>query len=531
MRKKIFVIICSIMLMMMCITPAMAADCAEGDTHVVSIPFNAGTITSGQAILTYSQCSFVSLSWSLPTDPSIQDKNGKDPLFGFDNPTNTSGKLNVKVKADKVGNASVTADFTWQNDGVKTSGGRVTKSFVVGCATHKYSESITDATCTTDGLKVQQCSVCGDVVTTVIPKLGHSLKDVKVTKEATCTEAGSKEGVCSRCGQTVKETIPAKGHKPGEYLPMYEGDCQHNAIEQAVCSVCGETVVRETTLGSHKFENPVLVQEATLTKPEIYEGTCTVCGETTQQIGMCKAFDELLGLTFTCAEGVFPEGTQLKVGTFESDSEEYLIATSSLDGISTIFTLFDLGTFMGETIVEPNGSVEVVFPIPEDYGKNVGLYYIDDDGAIESIGGKISADGTTFTANLTHFSSYALCVLNGAMPIAKDANNILLYVIIALAVLNIIQLILYLRKGKGKKEEVVLANEDIKEEKTEAFKGVIDKIEAENAIEKVENSVTEEVNKESMIVDEPQSKKPRKAKKTKEVKENEIKKDESEPKE
>lgn len=519
MKKKMLVLCLSLILVFMCMSPSFGADCVQGGTYTVSIPFNAGVCSSGAVSLSYSNCSFISGEWSA-SNIKMTDVNGSEGVFGCDGVQNISGKLNITVQAgSNIGNASVSAEFTWKNGSTSISGGSKEVTFSVGCANHNYKESRTEATCTKDGLVVKTCTVCNEQITEKIPKLGHSLSNVKITKEATCTEAGSKEGVCTRCGETVKETIPAKGHKPGEYVPMYEGDCQHYAIEQAVCSVCGETVVKETNLGGHKFENPVLVQAASLTKPEIYEGTCTVCGQTTKQVGLCMAKDESTGLIFRCVEGVFPEGTSLKNGIAEEDNEKYILASLSLDGVSTTFTLFDINALLGEAKVEPNGEVEVVFPIPEEYGKNVGLYYIGEDGSLESIGGKISADGSTFTANIKHFSSYALCVLNGAMPIEEETNNTLLYVVIALAVLNIVQLILYLNKGKRKKELVVANEEMPKANSKEAFKGVKEKIEEQAKEDKVieepktlEKTVVEEV-KETKTTKKPKAKKEAVAKK------------------
>ena len=441
MKKKVLVVFLSLILTMLCMAPSFAADVAQGGTYTVSIPVNAGSCTSGGATLTYTNCTYVSGSWSIPSGSAIANVDGGHAAFAYANATNVSGTLKITVKAGNPGDASVGCSFTW--------GGSTTKKFSVGCATHQYVETKTEATCTSDGKIVKKCSVCGDTQTVVIPKLGHDLKDKKVTKEATCTEAGSQEGTCSRCGQTVKETIKAKGHKPGEYTPLSKGDCQHLGTEQAVCSVCGATVTRETVLGEHQFENPTLVQVATLTKAEIYEGKCTVCGETTQQIGKCKAVDGALGLEFTCEEGVFIDGTEIKADIADETDDLYLLAKESLDGISTKFTLFDLNAYMSEAKVEPNGTVTVSFPIPEGYGKNVGLYYIGEDGSLESIGGKISADGITFTANLSHFSSYALAVLNGGAP-EKSTGNTFMYVAIAEAVV-IILLIILLATSKKKK--------------------------------------------------------------------------------
>ena len=71
------------------------------------------------------------------------------------------------------------------------------------------------ATCTatglTDGVK---CSVCGDVITpqTVIGKVPHSYGAWQVQTPATCTAQGVKVRECSVCHTTQTDVIGAKGH-------------------------------------------------------------------------------------------------------------------------------------------------------------------------------------------------------------------------------------------------------------------------------------------------------------------------------
>lgn len=84
---------------------------------------------------------------------------------------------------------------------------------------HYYGSWVTlrSPTCTTDGQRVETCSVCGVKNTESIPSTGHMIiKDLGV--EATCTEDGITEGShCEICGAVLVEQqiIPALGHSFG----------------------------------------------------------------------------------------------------------------------------------------------------------------------------------------------------------------------------------------------------------------------------------------------------------------------------
>lgn len=90
---------------------------------------------------------------------------------------------------------------------------------------HNYGDwtIIKPATCTEEGKRSKECSVCHDVVEETIAALGHNFSEWKVITPATCTTDGVKERVCSVCGYKDEEVVYATGH-----------DIQNN-----VCTNCG----------------------------------------------------------------------------------------------------------------------------------------------------------------------------------------------------------------------------------------------------------------------------------------------------
>ena len=98
--------------------------------------------------------------------------------------------------------------------------------------THGYDEATrTEATCVKNGEIVYTCS-CGDSYTEVIPALGHTESDWIIDTPATCTENGTKHKECSVCRTIFAvENIPALGHD------FVDGECTRCHIHQYTITV------------------------------------------------------------------------------------------------------------------------------------------------------------------------------------------------------------------------------------------------------------------------------------------------------
>ena len=77
--------------------------------------------------------------------------------------------------------------------------------------THNYAEeTITDATCETDGLKTFTCE-CGDTYTEVVPATGHVFENYVSNNDATYLADGTETSKCNTCDLT--DTRTAEGSK------------------------------------------------------------------------------------------------------------------------------------------------------------------------------------------------------------------------------------------------------------------------------------------------------------------------------
>lgn len=71
---------------------------------------------------------------------------------------------------------------------------------------------VTESTCTTDGRRVQRCSVCNEVLhSETIAATGHAYGEWTVRTEPTETTDGLKERRCEHCDDVQTEVVPATG--------------------------------------------------------------------------------------------------------------------------------------------------------------------------------------------------------------------------------------------------------------------------------------------------------------------------------
>ncbi|MBR2349025.1 MAG: hypothetical protein IKA77_00155 [Clostridia bacterium] len=225
------------------------------------------------------------------------------------------------------------------------------------CTEHVWENEIVmgGASCTESGKALQRCSVCGksqqvdieplghDLVVkdnsgisatcegegftgklgcsrcdyqeegTVIPALGHSWDEGKVTTAPTCEGTGVKTYTCLNDGSHTKtEEVSAVGHAYGEWIQGENGNhkkvCANDdshviteacsggsnrCDELAICAVCGNAYgeLKDHVYDQEKVDDEYLKSGANCTFGAIYYKSC-----------VCGAFDETLSKTFEVGE-------------------------------------------------------------------------------------------------------------------------------------------------------------------------------------------------------------------------------------
>lgn len=109
----------------------------------------------------------------------------------------------------------------------------------------------------------------------------------------------------------------------------------------------------------------------------------------------------------TVLKDAFPKGTQIKVEKIDC-TDEIKTAIAKAESID----VYDINAFLDDKRVQPDGKVEVAFPIPDKYNADkhsVKVYYISDDGKSEEI--ESSVENGKVIAKLKHFSVYAIALV------------------------------------------------------------------------------------------------------------------------
>ena len=152
---------------------------------------------------------------------------------------------------------------------------------------HQSTDWIIDkqATCTEDGSKHKECTVCHEkLVTEVIESLGHDLVHHE-KEDPTCTENGHKAyDACTKCDYTTYEELPATGHTESDWIIDKQATCTENGSKHKECTKCHEKLDTEViealghNLVHHEKEDPTCTNKG----HKAYD-TCTRCDYTTYE--------------------------------------------------------------------------------------------------------------------------------------------------------------------------------------------------------------------------------------------------------
>lgn len=206
---------------------------------------------------------------------------------------------------------------------------------------HDYGKwTISEAAdCKGDGLRVRECSKCGDVEEETIPATEHQFEKYTVTKAATCTTTGVKTGTCTICNEKATETIPKAEHNYGT-----DGKAQK-------CSVCSEANYSVGTQGllftlqdrndphpdTYMVRAGTAIRAAEITIPSTYNGKAVTYIEE-------DGFSSLVNLTAVnipasvkqIGDYAFSYCEKLASVTYQSGSELETIGEASFRGCKAL---------------------------------------------------------------------------------------------------------------------------------------------------------------------------------------------------
>ena len=145
---------------------------------------------------------------------------------------------------------------------------------------HQWSQwtTVSEATCTKEGLRTRACVLCGEEQSQSIEKLGHQYGAWTVTLEATCTEEGEKVRRCTVCGYRQTKEVEKLPHDYGEWRVTVEATCTAPGEKIRRCKECRHKDTLVIDKLPHTYGAWTVTRAATCTAKGEQARTCTVCG-------------------------------------------------------------------------------------------------------------------------------------------------------------------------------------------------------------------------------------------------------------
>ena len=176
---------------------------------------------------------------------------------------------------------------------------------VLPALAHEYAESVIDATCTDAGTITNVCSICGDVKTETVEKLGHTWVyewDEKSATKDTCV-AGSKytKRVCSVCAKEEAGDTIADGHEWELVTVTKAPTCKTTGLATYKCADCGKVLADQAVakLTGHTATVIATIKAATCDANATVRYNCATCGTVEAEAEGTKGHGQNGWKTFT----------------------------------------------------------------------------------------------------------------------------------------------------------------------------------------------------------------------------------------
>lgn len=198
-------------------------------------------------------------------------------------------------------------------------------------------------------------------------------------------------------------------------------------IFKDVVIVYNSTGIASTTDHTHNFDNFTISTSSHLGRDATKTGYCTICGEKSVEYLGSTYLDNKTGISIYAPTGSFDsklvlvEIEQITETTANCNTVRLALSEVANDFIAYEIKLINRNGSTQD--IQPSKPVSVTLNIPDGFGTNVGVFFVDADGTIEPLISEISADGKTITAQVSHFSTYAVCTLKAGIAIPTPSNE------------------------------------------------------------------------------------------------------------
>lgn len=265
------------------------------------------------------------------------------------------------------------------------------------------------------------------------------------------TQNGQKYTVYSYFVDRAGDEIEAGWVKGVDYITYNDMDCKVMHRVKNVVETDGKTVKFHSweTVDSIPAADKLIVPGQTVADPTTTTKkptTTTVAATTTTTTGAPVVVAQIESAKLEAAENVFPENTVVAVEKLEI-TEELKVVEQAVKKVATSFVAYEITAKSDNVSVQPNGKVKATFTVPASYDMSkVAVVYVAPDGATQEVPSVVDEQNGTVTAELSHFSTYAVVESNGvalnqAPSAAADGdadNSLVLWIVIAVAAVAII---------------------------------------------------------------------------------------------
>jgi len=200
---------------------------------------------------------------------------------------------------------------------------------------HSYEvKEIVEATCQQGGYTIYECSTCQETKQDDLTEVTEHNYVVIATVEATCTTDGYKTYECTMCQDRYDgDQVAALGHSY-EVKEIVEATCQQGGVTIYECNACGDLYNTDETLPiDHEF---VVIQTvpATCSTEGFTVYQCTMCGETYNDDFVTLGRHNFENGICTLCEKPEPRYRDVDPGDWYYGAVEFVTDYSLMEGVS-----------------------------------------------------------------------------------------------------------------------------------------------------------------------------------------------------
>lgn len=207
--------------------------------------------------------------------------------------------------------------------------------YILDAHEHAFQANVeTEAECTRDGSQIMICSICNYYYIEILEALGHTAGEWTTLNKPSCTAEGIRVQNCTVCGdETARDYIPAYGHMESDWA-VTEGDCETGGYKVKHCTICDAEVEREKIpANGHSWSQWIVESMPSVLCEGVSYRACSVCQKREEIIQEKLNVDYTTNANYGLVHLTVVDATNL-----EPVSGASVFVSTEKDGEATLFT-------------------------------------------------------------------------------------------------------------------------------------------------------------------------------------------------